>query len=108
MEVGIGHHGEPGIDIHSEAKPVDKTMIDTLSPAVETFRKCVSQGKSFKDSLDEMTGAARSGCESTRDLTAKIGRASRLGERSRGVIDAGVASCFIILEPLAESIKRIL
>jgi hypothetical protein len=31
--------------------------------------------------------AAESGKESTRDLVAKIGRATRLGERSRRVLD---------------------
>ena len=51
-----------------------------------------------------MTEAARKGRDSTVDMVAKVGRASRLGERSRGVLDAGSASCCVILETMAESI----
>jgi dihydroxyacetone kinase-like protein len=36
---------------------------------------------------------------------AKIGRASRLGERSLGVLDAGAVSCCLILTNLAESVE---
>jgi dihydroxyacetone kinase-like protein len=51
-----------------------------------------------------MNAAAAKGWESTKDLAAKFGRSSRLGERSRGVYDAGATSCKIILEAMAESI----
>ena len=53
-----------------------------------------------------MSRAAEEGKESTRQLVAKIGRASRLGERSRGVLDAGATSCYLILNSLATSIGR--
>jgi dihydroxyacetone kinase-like protein len=35
----------------------------------------------------------------------KIGRASRLGERSLGALDAGAASCCLILTRLADSVQ---
>ncbi|MCU0376765.1 MAG: dihydroxyacetone kinase subunit DhaL [Bacteroidales bacterium] len=92
----------------SSARPGDKTLIDTLSPAVNAFRKALDEGGSFSEALDMMTEAARSGRDSTKDMVARIGRASRLGERSRGVIDAGAASCCIILESMASSIKLLL
>jgi dihydroxyacetone kinase-like protein len=41
-------------------------------------------------------------------MIARKGRSSRLLERSRGTIDAGAASCYIILETLGESIKKYL
>jgi dihydroxyacetone kinase len=53
-----------------------------------------------------MVDAAENGKESTRDLVAKIGRASRLGERSRGVLDAGATSGAIILQTLASVFQR--
>ncbi len=37
-------------------------------------------------------------------MTAKFGRSSRLGERSRGVLDAGATSCCIILTAMADGI----
>ena len=48
-----------------------------------------------------MTEAARQGRDATKEMVAKLGRSSRLGERSRGVIDAGAASCCLILETMA-------
>jgi dihydroxyacetone kinase-like protein len=37
---------------------------------------------------------------------AKIGRASRLGERSRGVLDAGAVSCCLLLTRLADEVEQ--
>ena len=92
----------------SSAKPGDKTLMDTLVPAVGSFKKAVEEDKSFKESLEIMVKSARTGRDSTKDMIALIGRASRLGERSRGVLDAGAASCFIILDTMAESVKQLL
>ena len=39
---------------------------------------------------------------------AKVGRASRLGERSRGHIDAGAASCCVILTSMADAIQEVM
>jgi phosphoenolpyruvate---glycerone phosphotransferase subunit DhaL len=36
-------------------------------------------------------------------LVARVGKASRLGERSRGVLDAGAVSCYLILEAAADA-----
>ena len=41
-------------------------------------------------------------------MIAKVGRASRLGERSRGVLDAGATSCYLLMNSLAESIQKLL
>jgi dihydroxyacetone kinase len=53
-----------------------------------------------------MAIAAENGKESTRDLVAKIGRASRLGERSRGVLDAGATSGAMILQTIASVFEK--
>ena len=55
-----------------------------------------------------MKTAAAAGRDSTRDLIAKIGRASRLGERSRGVLDAGATSCCLLLTQLADTTQKVL
>jgi dihydroxyacetone kinase-like protein len=92
----------------SIAKVGDKTLMDTLVPAVEAYSSEVEKGSSFGEALDAMSNAARAGMESTKDLMAKIGRSSRLGERSIGVLDAGAISCFLILDSMAASIKKLL
>ncbi len=89
-----------------EAKVGDKTMVDTLAPAQAAYMDSLEQGLSFRLALAAMLQAAEQGKESTRDLVAKVGRASRLGERSRGVLDAGATSCFLVLSSLAGSIVQ--
>jgi len=92
----------------SPAVPGDKTLVDTLAPAVEAFKAAATEGKKFEFALDEMKEAAIAGRDSTKDMVAKLGRASRLGERSRGVLDAGASSCYLLLETLADTTKELL
>lgn len=87
----------------SPAKPGDKTLLDTLVPAVNSYKRAASEGQDFVGALNEMKSAALTGRDSTKDMIAQLGRASRLGERSRGVLDAGATSCFLLLETLADT-----
>jgi len=90
------------------AKPGDKTLMDVLFPALDAYQSALKEGRSFGDCLEAMKAAADEGCRSTLDMVAKIGRASRLGERSRGVPDAGAASCNLLLSVIADGFLRIL
>jgi len=92
-----------GILTIGKAKVGDKTLVDTLSPAVDALSEAASQGKALADALSTFEAAAKTGMESTKDLLAKMGRASRLGERSVGHIDAGATSCYFILRAFATS-----
>jgi len=92
----------------SKAKIGDKTMMDTLIPAVEAYKTAINHGKSFIEALEGMKIAAEKGKESTKELTAKVGRASRLGERSKGFLDVGAVSSCLILKSIADSIARLL
>ena len=83
-----------------EARPGDKSLVDTLAPAVAALQ--TAQADPFADALGKMADAAERGWQSTKDLAAKYGRAARLGERSRGVLDAGATSCYILLRAMAE------
>ncbi|MDR2049161.1 MAG: dihydroxyacetone kinase subunit L [Treponema sp.] len=87
-----------------ESEVGDKTLVDTLAPALEALKKAAASGKDLPDALEDMKAAAAAGRDSTKDLAAKFGRSSRLGERSRGVLDAGAVSCCIILTAMADGI----
>ena len=91
-----------------QAQVGDKTLVDTLSPARDAVKDAVAAGDDFKTALTKMKAAAEAGKESTIDLVAKFGRSSRLGERSRGVLDAGATSCNIILQAMADSMIEML
>jgi dihydroxyacetone kinase-like protein len=89
-----------------EAKPGDKTLVDVLVPARDAFDAATADGKTFAESLLAMKAAAEAGLEATRGMVAKVGRASRLGERSRGTLDAGACSCSMILSALADGLVQ--
>lgn len=91
-----------------DARPGDKTLVDTLTSAINGLKQAAMDGKTFKEALDVMKSCAEAGKESTKDMAAKYGRASRLGERSRGVLDAGATSCCIILKAMADGMKAVL
>ena len=86
----------------------DKTLMDVLIPADEAYAAAAAEGRSFAEALDAMDAAALKGRDSTVDMVAKLGRSSRLGERSRGVMDAGSASCYLILHTMADTVKELL
>jgi dihydroxyacetone kinase-like protein len=87
---GLGH-----------AKPGDKTILDALNPAVDALRAAHASDASIDDALVAAARAARKGAESTASMIAAVGRASRLGERSRGLADPGASSFALIMDSLA-------
>jgi dihydroxyacetone kinase-like protein len=96
------------VKLMGNAKVGDKTMVDTLEAAVDEYKKALASGADFASALVSMSDGAERGKESTRSLVAKVGRASRLGERSRGILDAGATSCALILQSMAKSIRLLL
>ena len=97
-----------GVQDIGNAQVGDKTLLDTLIPASEAYAKALEEGKDFSAALDDFKAAAKAGWQSTENMVAKIGRASRLGERSRGVLDAGATSCYLMMNSLAESIQKLI
>ena len=100
------HAGLASLEDLGGARVGDKTLLDTLVPALTAFDAAVAAGENFSAALDAMSRAAVNGRDLTKDLVAKIGRAARLGERSRGVLDAGAASCCLILQTMATSLQH--
>jgi len=97
-----------GVADLGNAKMGDKTLVDVLVPALAAFKQSLENGQDFCNCLHNMNAAAKTGWLSTKDLVAKIGRASRLGERSRGVEDAGATSCYLLLESMKVTITSML
>lgn len=91
-----------------EARVGDKTLVDTLFPAVASLKVSLEEGDEFSEALEKMKAAAEAGKNSTKDMIARYGRSSRLGERSKGVLDAGAVSCSLILCAMADGIQEVL
>ncbi|HIJ36383.1 MAG TPA: DAK2 domain-containing protein, partial [Deltaproteobacteria bacterium] len=59
---------------------------------VAAIREAADAGKSIKVALDGAAIAAQKGAVSTKDFTARFGRAKNLGERVLGTQDPGATS----------------
>ena len=82
--------GVDGVKQRGKAEVGDKTMVDVLEPVAEAL----NAGKSF----DDVVKIAEESMEKTKDIKAKKGRASYVGERSIGHIDPGAASSYILIK----------
>ena len=100
--------GLAGVKRVGKAEVGDKTMVDTLEPAVRAYQAAADSGETFTEALAALKAAATEGKESTRALVARLGRASRLGERSRGALDAGATSAWLVMIAMSDSGQSIL
>jgi len=98
--------GLDGVMQRGKAEVGDKTMVDTLAPAIRTLGDALTAGHHFDDALDRMVAAAEEGMTSTIPLVARKGRASYLGERSAGHQDPGATSAYLILAALRDTLTE--
>ncbi len=80
----------------------EKTMLDTLIPVSNGLVDDVKNNIQFKQALKNAKQYAISGMESTKDLLATKGRASFLGERAIGHIDAGARTSQLMICAIAD------
>jgi dihydroxyacetone kinase-like protein len=83
----------------------EKTMLDVWVPVAHALKQSVSEGKTLSETLDSVCSTAEIGVESTREMLATKGRASFLGERSRGHIDAGAKTAQLMIHAISSKIK---
>lgn len=85
--------GVEALKQRGKADKGEKTMLDVLIPVAERL----SQNANAPDVFEQVKLTAVTGAEATRDMVATKGRASFLGERSRGHIDAGAKSSQLMI-----------
>lgn len=92
-----------GIVARGKAQPGEKTMVDALTPATNSAKEALAQGKDIAEITARAAAAAEEGMKATIPMLATKGRASYLGERSIGHQDPGATSSWLILRSLAET-----
>ncbi|PBB45305.1 dihydroxyacetone kinase subunit L [Mesorhizobium sp. WSM3866] len=85
------------VSARGKSQPGQKTMLDVLQPVYEAL----AQGKTAAAIAD----AADKAAEATVPMKALRGRASFLGERSIGHMDAGARSTALLVRAVAEAIE---
>ena len=92
-----------GIKARGQTDLGDKTLLDSLVPAVDTLEAEIAAGHSASEALAAMAVTARAAAEATKTMQAMRGRASYTGERSIGSVDAGAMGVAVLIEDLAEA-----
>ena len=77
----------------------EKTMLDVLIPVCE-FLQNYRENSNNSDLAKEVKSIAKEGMLSTKNIVATKGRASFLGERSKGHIDPGARSTQLAIEAI--------
>lgn len=82
----------------------DKTMLDVLIPCAATLKRAALENGEVERAVANACNAAEVGVESTREMIATRGRASFLGDKARGHLDAGAKTSQLIICAVARAI----
>lgn len=92
-----------GIQFRGKAVQGEKTMLDSMIPAINAIKAGIEAGQTMKEALVEAEKAAWDGVEYTKTIIATKGRASYLGERSIGHQDPGATSMAYVFQAAKEA-----
>ena len=95
-----------GIQQRGKAARGDKTLLDSLWPAIEALEAAAKAGKELPAALAEAAAAAEAGAEATRPLRSKFGRAAWMQDRTIGVKDAGATVLALVIRSLAAYVQE--
>ena len=96
--------GGQGIIDRGAAQVGDKTLYDSLAPAITALDNALVAGETLASALQMAAEAADAGRDSTVALAARKGRASYLGDRTIGYADAGATSMALVLRAAATTL----
>lgn len=96
------NEGIDGIQLRGNAVKDEKTILDSLMPAVRAIKASIESGEDIKIALKKGEEAAWGGVEYTKTIIATKGRASYLGERSIGHQDPGATSMAYLFQSINE------
>jgi len=95
--------GLDGILARGKASVGDKTLVDALTPALDTYDAHAGEG--VGPALAAAAIACAEGRDATIPLVAHKGRASYLGERSAGHQDPGATSMTMLVEAASRTLS---
>lgn len=96
--------GVQAIMMRGKAQAGEKTMLDVLIPVANRFKQMAEQANSSQEIATALKQVASTGLESTRNMLATKGRASGLGERVIGHLDAGAKSCEVMIHAVCDAV----
>lgn len=99
--VSMGNAAINGIKKRGKTEVGDKTMLDSLVPAVEAFQQSYDENKNIAEALTKAVLAAERGMQATANMKAKVGRGSYRQDGTVGVRDGGATAMYFLIESFA-------
>lgn len=100
----LGQRAVDGIKKRGKAEVGEKTMIDSLVPAVEAFQHALTNGADDKAAIEAAIRAAKAGMEATVKMKAKYSRASYRHDGGIGVQDAGATAMYYLIKSFCRNL----
>ncbi|MFL0167045.1 dihydroxyacetone kinase subunit DhaL [Candidatus Clostridium helianthi] len=101
----MGRASVNGVMERGKAKIGQKTMLDSLNPAVEALERAVHENLELKKAFEIAYEAAKVGAENTKTIKSVHGRAAYYGEKSVGKPDSGATAVMFIFKGIFQSFK---
>ncbi len=89
-----------------KAEAGEKTLLDVLIPVAAALKLHADAAAPLPELLAQIPPLAEASAEATRDMLATKGRASFLGERSRGHIDAGAKTAALMIAAVCQTLSQ--
>lgn len=94
---------EAAVVRRGKAKLGDKTLLDALHPAVLAAKEVKEDD--LTAILQAVAESAEAGAQSTTNMISRLGRSSRLGNRTLGHQDAGATSLALMLGTVRDAVR---
>lgn len=105
--VEMGFAAVEGIKDRGKAEVGDKTILDSLVPAVEALKESSDNGFPLPTAFEAAYQAAKDGVEATKNMISQHGRARYYGEKSKGKQDPGATVAMLAIEAIWNYLKNI-
>ncbi|CAF3834935.1 unnamed protein product [Rotaria magnacalcarata] len=94
--------GIQSVESYARVQPGDKSLLDVLIPTVDFIKSRCTQHEFTSQDWQELVSVAEQAVEETKNLVAKVGRASYTKSVETPVVDPGAYAVCIILQAISE------
>ena len=101
----MGTSAVDGIKARGKADVGDKTMLDSLVPAVDAFKDALKNKSDLSQALDAAVKASEAGMWATVKMQAKHGRASRHQAGTVEIRDGGATAMYYLIDSFSRHMK---
>ncbi len=91
-----------GIMERGKVTPNEKTIVDSLNPALQALKSSYNEGMELREALKKACEAAEGGVEATKEMLPKHGRSVWYGEKSVGKEDPGAVAGMLLIKAFYE------